>query len=87
MSAPATTQYVVRFERIGRHREPADLHVELPDDLPDKARADALAQRVHTHAAHFLGSPYYQVRVDLEEQTGLIEGGRFGRFTITEVQA
>lgn len=84
MSAPATTQYVVRFERIGRHHEPAPLTVDLP---ADDQTADELAERVHVYARRFLASPYFFVRVDLEEQTGTIEGGRFGRFTITEVQA
>ena len=71
-------KYKVTFDRIGRnHAVPAAaFEVESTDDL---------AYQVHEYARGFLISRDYQVTV--EESRGCIEGGRFGAFTIEEVEA
>jgi hypothetical protein len=77
--------YEVTFERIGR-THPAEPVVFNADDTHD------LAAVVWKHARRFLGSRFYMVSLDSEQDTddptegsGLIEGGRFGSFTWREV--
>lgn len=68
--------YRVTFQRIGRHRDVQPLEVEA-------ANGADLAHHIHGYASRFLGSKDYNVAVNGDH--GSIEGGRFGRFTVEEV--
>lgn len=69
--------YIVAFDRIGRTHKPASLMVTADS-------ADQIAEKIHTHARHFLLSRYYEVHVDLAQGKGWILCGyqNGGEFTI-----
>lgn len=78
--------YLVSFERIGRRRDVPNLPVDVDDARP---HAQQIAEVVYGYAGRFLASSWYGVDVDLEDEgadgAGSIDGGRFGKFTITHV--
>ncbi|MEU8136046.1 hypothetical protein [Streptodolium elevatio] len=80
--------YLVSFERIGRCRDVPDLPVDVDDA---SAHAQQIAEVVYGYAGRFLGSSWYQVDVDLTDEgadgAGTIDGGRFGKFTVSYVAA
>lgn len=73
------TQYLVRFERIGRTAKGVLLDTFAVD-------ADDLASVIFHYAKPMIVSKMFEVTVDLEQGKGWIEGGRFGTFTIEEVK-
>ena len=76
--------YDVTFERIGRGCKGVTERFTV-NDCDDAA--DELAYAIFGFARRHLSSMSYDVIVDLEEQRGSIENGRFGRFTIQPVNA
>jgi len=72
--------YLCDFERIGRNHAVPPLEIEATD-------ADELAFHVYTYSRRFLASHDIVVSVDLEEGRGFINAGRFGRFSVTGVEA
>lgn len=77
----------VEFERIGRNRGVKPLEVQVVDSTSDQQTADAIAYAVHKYAGKHLASRDYTVTVDVEDGTGSIGAGRFGTFTLHEVEA
>lgn len=71
----AKQRYHVVFERIGRRHD-------LTSDF-EAADADDLADVIYRFARKHLASRDFMVLVDLEKNTGSIEAGRFGTFTIS----
>ena len=72
--------FIVKFDRVGRHHEVPDFHVTAePGDW------DSVMWSIYGHVGRFLMSGEYYVSLDPEDGTGLIDGGRFGTFTV-EVQ-
>lgn len=68
-------KYTVSFARIGRKHQvpPVDLVARDLDDLTDK---------IHRFVGKHLASKGYSTTVFLDEQAGVIDGGRFGTFTL-----
>lgn len=71
----------ITFERIGRQ------HTVEPLLVSADLTADEIAYKVHRYSRHFLASNDCVVTVDLADMTVEIEGGRFGRGTITREAA
>lgn len=81
MNAPTGLPvYRVDFKRIGRNHN-------VPSVQAAVSNADSLAAVIYGHARSYLMSSDFTVDVDLEAMKGLIDGGRFGTFTITELVA
>jgi len=70
---------IVKFERIGRTgtTPEAALTVHVPANLAEDP--DKVAHMLFRHCRRHLLSREFNVRVDLERQEVLIDGGRFGR--------
>lgn len=73
-----TPTYRIEFGRVGRNHNVPPLEVTAAD-------VDEVAEAVWRVANRHLGSRFFDVSVDLETGEGWIEGGRFGRFTVTEI--
>jgi len=74
-------KYRITFERVGRNHNPEPLLTEAAD-------AEDLATKIFDHiiARKLLRSREFDVVVNLDKMIGLIEGGRFGEFTIEEIK-
>lgn len=76
---PHPLAWRVTFERVGRHRD-------LPDQLFAASDVGGLAMQLGDFVRGFLGSSEFTVGGDLSSGSEwLIDGGRFGRFTVTRV--
>lgn len=71
-------KYSVEFERIG-----CDCRGLVKEF--EARTADDLSEAIHGFAKKHIVSKWFDVFVDLEAKAGYIEGGRFGKFTFTEV--
>lgn len=67
--------YTVHFERLGHS-------VKDRTETFEAADAQDLADQIYHFAGKHLGSKSFEVDVNLETGVGLVEWGRFGRFTI-----
>jgi hypothetical protein len=72
-----TLNYTATFKdgRVGRCCDVAPLEIEAHD-------ADGMAEVIYSHVKNFLVTRDFLVTVDLSEQRGWIQGGRFGEFTL-----
>ncbi|WP_432050272.1 hypothetical protein [Verrucosispora sp. NA02020] len=73
-------RYRIEFVRIGRNHHVPPIEVVAAD-------ADEIAAAVSKVARKNLNSRFFEIDVDLEDGSGWIEGGRFGRFMVTDVTA
>lgn len=80
---PYAETFRVTFDRIGRHRDVKPLIVRVHWE----EAADELAARIYGYARKFLVSSDPEVIVNIEEMRGSLGLGRFGEFTLEEVQA
>ena len=62
----------VEFDRIGRHQNPAPLHIEGHVNL------EAAETEIYRYATKFLSSREFEVIADLEAGTVFLDNGRFG---------
>jgi hypothetical protein len=70
-------RYRVTFDRIGRDHNVPDLHVDgTEDDLLDE---------VMTYCSRFLTSSGFDIDINLGTGEGWVEMGRFGTFTVKEL--
>lgn len=72
------SEYVVTFDRIGRNHNVPPLTVKESDP-------DNIAAAVFKVARKYCASSWFEVIVNLEDNTGSIEYGRFGTFTLEPV--
>lgn len=82
------TLYEIRYERVGRHGSKREGSPPAPAPYQLRAAdADELAREIHADVRRYLGSPYVEVAVNLEEMRGLVFSGvrTAGEFTITVV--
>lgn len=70
-------KYKITFDRIGRNRSVPDIEVEgTEEDILDA---------VLYYANGFLASREFGVSINLDTGQGRIDGGRFGEFTLKEL--
>lgn len=70
-------KYIVEFERIGRSHNVHGLVIEGTED--------ELVDAVLAHCDRHLTSSGFDVTIDLDAGKGWIDGGRFGEFTVEEL--
>ncbi|MFE9844694.1 hypothetical protein [Streptomyces goshikiensis] len=77
--------YRITFDRIGRHGGRSGAPAPAP--IERALTGDALADSIALYARQFLGSPSFEVVVDLESRNGFIFAGfrTVGSFSIAEV--
>ena len=84
------TRYRIKFDRIGRHRDVADLEVEVEND---DSLLDRLAEKVYGYARPKLLSNEVNVVVREAKESGAMTGmiavgfHDGGRFTVKEVKS
>lgn len=86
LAAPEVTgprKFTVTPERIGRHRDVESFEVNIGSHFIPTA--DMVANAIARHVKPFLVSKGGVVNVNLPKGTFSIQGGRWGRGTVTEV--
>lgn len=80
-TTPSAKTYVVEFTRIGRRRGVEPLTVKVP---AGKSVMEAVLPAVGRYARRFLLSGQFDVTMDRDQLSGMIEYGRYGQFTVKE---